>query len=208
MNKTKSISRIIFFSVIAQIINLLGIFLVSDTLHIPLFMDTIGTVFIVFYAGLIPGLIVGLSYNMFRVFFIMLFYGNPFYPWESLYSLCGASIAFFTWFIFWKNRIFYHSRSLVFIYLILIAIITTFASSVIGGSIEVLQRFFFDDKAYLNPVNNFVVSFLGQHFGLWISCIFSRIPICLLDRLISTFLGAAIYQLVKNRENTECENLQ
>ena len=208
MHKQTSLFRVIVFCVLALAFNLVSAFVLGDVLHIPLFMDTIGTVFIVFYAGLIPGLIVGLSYNMFRVFFIMLFYGNPFYPWESLYSLCGASIAFFIWFIFWKNRIFYHSRSLVFIYLILIAIITTFASSVIGGSIEVLQRFFFDDKAYLNPVNNFVVSFLGQHFGLWISCIFSRIPICLLDRLISTFLGAAIYQLVKNRENTKCENLQ
>ena len=203
MNKTKSISRIIFFSFIAQIINLLGIFLISDTLHIPLFMDTIGTVFIVFYAGLIPGLIVGLSYNMFRVFFIMLFYGNSFYPWESLYSLCGAAIAFFTWFIFWKNRNFYLSKTITILYLILISLVTAFTSSVIGGSIEVLRRFFFDDQAYLNPVNNFVVSFLGQHFGLWISCIFSRIPITLLDRIICTFLGAAIYQLVRLREKAE-----
>ncbi len=203
MNKTRPLSRIIFFSVIAQIINLLGIFLISDTLHIPLFMDTIGTVFIVFYAGLIPGLIVGLSYNMFRVFFIMLFYGNSFYPWESLYSLCGAAIVFFTWFFFWKIRSFYLSKTITILYLILISLVTAFASSVIGGSIEVLRRFFFDDQAYLNPVNNFVVSFLGQHFGLWISCIFSRIPISLLDRLISTFLGAAIYQLVRLREKAE-----
>lgn len=203
MNKTRPLSRIIFFSVIAQIINLLGIFLISDTLHIPLFMDTIGTVFIVFYAGLIPGLIVGLSYNMFRVFFIMFFYGNPFYPWESLYSLCGAAIAFFTWFLYWKKRNFYLTRSIAFFYLILISLVTAFASSVIGGTIEVLRRFFFDDQAYINPVNNFVVSFLGQHFGLWISCIFSRIPISLLDRLISTFLGAAIYQLVRLRERSQ-----
>jgi len=57
MNKQEPVSRIIFFSIIAQFINLTGIFLIGDILHLPLFMDTIGTVFIVFYAGLLPGLI-------------------------------------------------------------------------------------------------------------------------------------------------------
>ena len=47
MNKQEPVSRIIFFSIIAQFINLTGIFLIGDILHLPLFMDTIGTVFIV-----------------------------------------------------------------------------------------------------------------------------------------------------------------
>ena len=166
-------------------------------------MDTIGTVFIVFYAGLLPGLIVGLSYNIFRVFFIMLVFGNPFYPWESLYSLCGGAIAFFTWLLYWKNRNFYLSRTIVFLYLILISLVTTFASSVIGGSIEAVKRIFFGNQVYVNPVNNFVVSFLGQHFGLLVSCIFSRIPITLLDRIICTFMGVGIYQLVIKKERSQ-----
>lgn len=203
MNKQEPVSRIIFFSIIAQFINLTGIFLIGDILHLPLFMDTIGTVFIVFYAGLLPGLIVGLSYNIFRIFFIMLVFGNPFYPWESLYSLCGGAIAFFTWLLYWKNQNFYLSKTIVFLCLILISLVTTFASSVIGGSIEAVKRIFFGNQVYVNPVNNFVVSFLGQHFGLLVSCIFSRIPITLLDRIICTFMGVGIYQLVIKKERSQ-----
>ena len=199
MNKQEPVSRIIFFSIIAQFINLTGIFLMGDILHLPLFMDTIGTVFIVFYAGLVPGMMVGISYNILR-FFLMMILGNPVYPWEIMYCLCGAAIAFFTCFFYWRNQNFYLSRTLTILYLVLISLVTAFASSIIGGSIEAVQRICFDNQIYENPVRNFVTAFLGQHFGLFVACIFSRIPITVLDRLICTFLGAALYHIVKKAE--------
>ena len=199
MNKQEPVSRIIFFSILAQFINLTGIFLIGDILHLPLFMDTIGTVFIVFYAGLVPGMIVGISYNILR-FFLMMILGNPVYPWEIMYCLCGAAIAFFTYFFYWRNQNFYLSRTLAILYLVLISLVTAFASSIIGGSIEAVQRICFDNQIYENPVRNFVTAFLGQHFGLFVACIFSRIPITVLDRLICTFLGAALYHVVKKAE--------
>ncbi len=192
-------AKIILLCLLAQAFNLLAAYILGDILHLPLFMDTVGTVFIVFYAGLVPGMMVGISYNILR-FFLMMILGNPVYPWEIMYCLCGAAIAFFTCFFYWRNQNFYLSRTLAILYLVLISLVTAFASSIIGGSIEAVQRICFDNQIYENPVRNFVTAFLGQHFGLFVACIFSRIPITVLDRLICTFLGAALYQLVKKAE--------
>ena len=90
-------TKIILLCLLAQAFNLLVAYILGDILHLPLFMDTVGTVFIVFYAGLVPGMMVGISYNILR-FFLMMILGNPVYPWEIMYCLCGAAIAFFTCF--------------------------------------------------------------------------------------------------------------
>ena len=92
-------TKIILLCLLAQAFNLLVAYILGDILHLPLFMDTVGTVFIVFYAGLVPGMMVGISYNILR-FFLMMILGNPVYPWEIMYCLCGAAIAFFTCFFF------------------------------------------------------------------------------------------------------------
>ena len=207
MHKQTSLFRVIVFCVLALAFNLVSAFVLGDVLHIPLFMDTIGTVFIVFYAGLVPGLVVGIGYNILR-FFLMALLGNPVYPWEMMYCLCDGAIAFFTWLIYRKNQYFYYSRPLVFLYLVLIALVTAFASSIIGGAIETTQRILFHNHIYVNPVRNFVTAFLGQNFGLFVSCTFSRIPITVLDRIICTFLGAGIYQLVRNCEKKMAERAE
>ena len=98
-------AKIILLCLLAQAFNLLVAYILGDILHLPLFMDTVGTVFIVLYAGLVPGMMVGISYNILR-FFLMMILGNPVYPWEIMYCLCGAAIAFFTYFFTGEIRIF------------------------------------------------------------------------------------------------------
>lgn len=191
-----SILRIIAFSLFAEFLNLILPFIFGDLLHVPLFLDTIGTVFIVFYAGLVPGLIVAGLYNILRLI-LMVIVGNPVYPWEMMYSLCGLAIAFLTWALSWKNTSLYLTRALTFLYLILISLLTAFASSMIGGAVEATQRLLFDNQVYINPVRSFIMAFLGEKIGLYISCMFARIPITVLDRLISTFFGFIVYQLVR-----------
>ncbi len=188
--------RIIILCIFAEVLNLGLPFLFGDLLGVPLFLDTIGTVFIVFYAGLIPGLIVGGLYNILRLL-LMVSIGNPVYPWEMMYALCGLAIAFLTWALSWKNTSLYLTKALTFLYLILISLITAFASSMIGGAVEATQRILFDNQVYVNPVRSFIMAFLGEKTGLYIACMFARIPITVLDRLISTFFGLIVYQLVR-----------
>ena len=202
MDKPASIHTTIFLCILAEFFNLLTAWILGDVMHVPLFLDTIGTVFIVLYAGLIPGLLVGALYNILRLF-LMVIVGNPVYPWEIMYSLCGVSIAFFTWLFSWQNHNIYVSKSLTILYIILISLVTAFVSSLIGGAIEAFQRIFFDNHIYLNPVKNFVMAFLGEDIGLFIACTFARIPVTVLDRLICTFLGFVLYQLVRRRLSSD-----
>ena len=119
--------------------------------------------------------------------------------WEGTPKLLvrGLAIAFLTWALSWKNTSPYLTKALTFLYLILISLITAFASSMIGGAVEATQRILFDNQVYVNPVRSFIMAFLGEKTGLYIACMFARIPITVLDRLISTFFGFIVYQLVR-----------
>ena len=59
----KRTPKIALFCISAILLNVAATFLFYDVLHIPLFLDTIFTVAIVFYFGLVPGLVVGIIFN-------------------------------------------------------------------------------------------------------------------------------------------------
>lgn len=186
----------ILFCVIAQIINLAAAYIFGDMLHVPLFLDTIGTVAVVFYAGLVPALFVAGFYNVFRVL-LMVAMGNPAYPWDMMYSLCGLAIVFCTWGFIYKNSNFRGGTILTVLYLLLIVLVSSFASSLIGAGIETSQRIIFHNQIYSNPVTLFVQAFLDGNFGLFLACFITRIPITVLDRLICTFAGWLLYLIFK-----------
>ena len=56
--------RTIVICIIAEILNFLAADVFYHTLKIPLFFDTIFTVAVVFYCGLVPGLCVSVCYNL------------------------------------------------------------------------------------------------------------------------------------------------
>ena len=186
----------ILVCVIAQIINLAAAYIFGDMLHVPLFLDTIGTVVTVFYAGLVHGLIVAGFYNVLRVL-LMVLMGNPAYPWDMMYALCGLAIVFCTWVFIYKNSNFRGGTLLTVLYLLLIVLVSSFASSLIGAGIETSQRIIFHNQIYSNPVTLFVQAFLGGNFGLFLACFITRIPVTVLDRLICTFAGWCLYLLLK-----------
>ena len=69
--------KIALFCIASIILNLLTSILIFDVCHVPLFLDTIFTVAIVFYFGLVPGLIVGFFYNIFVI--LLMYKINIFY---------------------------------------------------------------------------------------------------------------------------------
>ncbi|MCR5219331.1 MAG: hypothetical protein K6D58_11745 [Treponema sp.] len=179
---------------VAEFLNFLSVFIFYETLHLPLFMDTIFTVAVVFYAGLVPGLIVAAGYNIFDSFIAVL-YGYPFSAFTMLFSLCGISIAFITW-LFARNKSeFKISPAITFLYLLLIVFITSFCSVFISGIIDYYKYMYFNLPDMVAPVKNFTMSFLSQKFSLFASCILGQVPVSFSDRFITTFAGFGVYKL-------------
>ena len=198
MNFEKSkLLRLCIVFIAAEAINYICAFLFCKFGHIPLFLDTIGTVAAVFYAGFWPGVIVAALYNVIWVLLAVVFSKAPFYPWDMIYALCGIAIAVTTWLFARKKENFQMGRLITVLYLVLIALVSAFASSLIGGLIETVNRIHLGNPVYESSVlDNFLKAFLGENFGTLVSCIIVRIPITVLDRLICTFAGFALYRLL------------
>ena len=185
--------------VIGEVVNLAGahLLLLLEPLRIPLFLDTIGTVAVTFYAGLLPGIIVALLFNVIRTIQIALVNGTEIYPWEMLYMLCGATIAAVTWAFARRKENFCINRQITILYLVLIALLSAFASSVVGGLVETVNRIFFDGIHNRFLTEYFVRAFMGENMGMFVSCVLARIPMTLMDRVICTFAGYGLYALAK-----------
>ncbi len=200
-------SRALRFSIIVLVgeaMNLLFHFLLADAAHIALWFDTIGTVAVTFYAGLVPGVVVAALYNVLCVIILAVASKSPIYPWDMIYALCGIAITVTTWLFARKKENFRMSRLITTLYLVLIALVSAFASSVAGGIIETVNRLHFGNLAYSSVLEQFVRAFLGENIGILASCIIVRIPVTVLDRLICTFAGFGIYKLF-SKENLYAE---
>ncbi len=186
--------KITLFCIASVTLNMFATVLVFDVFHIPLFLDTIFTVAIVFYLGLVPGLIVGISFNIVDTLFNSFVRGiNS--PTNILFSLCGAAIVFVTWLFARKKEEFQISFPITLLYLILISLLSSFATIFIGGIIDFFRYTYFEIPDSMAPIKHFTESFVSQKFSLFASCILGQIPISITDRLIATFSGFGVYKL-------------
>ena len=179
----------------AEALNYIFGYIFGDVLHFPLFMDTIFTVAITFYCGLFPGLCVAILYNILCTLTLVA-RGYSFEPFPMLFSLCGAAIAFVTWFFARKKNEFRISLSITVLYIVLIALISSFLSILIGGTIDYIRYTMIDLPDRLAPIKRFTDSFVSQQFSLLSACYLAQIPVSIMDRLITTFLGFGVYKLM------------
>lgn len=191
----KDITRTILLCILAVSLNFMTGYLFLDIFHIPLFMDTIFTVAIVFYCGLIPGLCVALSYNIIATFTLVI-RGFTFEPYPMLFGISGALIALSTWFFARKKEEFRISTSVTLIYLVLIAVISSFCSIISSGIIDYVRYTAANLPDRVGPVRAFTEAFVNQKFSLFAACILGQIPSSITDRLITTFLGFGVYKLM------------
>ena len=144
--------KIGIFCFISIFLNLGLSLLTYDVCHFPLFLDTVFTVAMVFYLGLIPGLIVGILYNFVDVLFNLLVRGiNS--PTNIFFSICGAAIVIVTWLFARKKEEFQISLPVTILYLLLISLISSFVTIFIGGTFDFI-RFSFYDIRILTPRAN------------------------------------------------------
>ena len=186
--------KIGIFCFISIFLNLGLSLLTYDVCHFPLFLDTVFTVAMVFYLGLIPGLIVGILYNFVDVLFNLLVRGiNS--PTNIFFSICGAAIVIVTWLFARKKEEFQISLPVTILYLLLISLISSFVTIFLGGTFDFIRFSFYDIPDSMAPIKQFTDSFVSQKFSLFASCILGQIPISITDRIISTFAGYGVYKL-------------
>lgn len=193
------IFRTILICFSSIILNYLTACVFYQYLKVPLFFDTIWTVAVIFYLGLVPGLCVSIGYNLLNlaVWFHKTGANGLFI---ELYSICGILIVFSTWFIAHKKEEFRISSTVTVLYLILIAIFSSFGSIISGGILDYFQYKMVDVPAQINPIRKITEAFVYQRFSLLASCILAQIPISFLDRLIATFSGYGIFCLATRIE--------
>lgn len=127
VNKAKKFIKILILTIATVLLNILLAHL-SATIHFIGFLDTLFTVALTFYAGLLPGLAAALFYN--PVMGIILSYenGTQFFIYDSLYSICGMLIVLVTWVLSRNKSEFYYSRLFTALYLLIISFTSALAS--------------------------------------------------------------------------------
>jgi hypothetical protein len=94
----------------------------------PVFWDTIFTVAITFYSGLVPGLIVAAGFNPLMTVLRCAINGTEVFYYDFLYALCGIVIVLVTWAISRNKKEFFFTRMVTILYLLIISLASAFAA--------------------------------------------------------------------------------
>ncbi|GHV12536.1 hypothetical protein FACS189491_05710 [Spirochaetia bacterium] len=192
--------------------NILVYHFLRNRLGIPLFLDTVLTMTVTFYGGIFWGVLTGALTNLMQASF-------PFAGWGPyLFIICNIAVAlvtalFIRWFpqelgIGGTEKPLPKNKSLWFqglmgraIVLVLLSFALCLVISVLGGLIAVITNIFNGYTAptladIISPQENFRFALIRRNFPAIIVEIGSRIPVNLLDRLISSFAGFGLAALL------------
>ena len=160
-----------------------------------IFLDTVFTVAITFYAGLVPGLIVAAAFNPIMTFLYCNMHGAAFSVYDCLYAICGILIVLATWFFSRDKKEFFFSRAVTILYLLTIALSSAFLSFFAASALDTFVRPLFNNTSGFSTFDNFSAVLRQMKIGTFLSYLIPRIPMTVLDRIICTFAGFGIYRL-------------
>lgn len=171
----------------------------SAVLELPAFFDTIFTVAITFYAGLVPGIIVAALTNPLMTVLRCLIYGTEIFYFDFLYSACGIFIVLTTWTISRNKKEFFFSRAVTVLYLLIIAFASSFLSCFSASFLDTFIRPLFEKHSRFSAIDNFSIAFQKLKFNVFLSYLLPRIPLTVLDRIICTFSGFCVYHFAEKK---------
>jgi hypothetical protein len=205
--KTKKPLVLLFTAIAGALLNMLIYHFLRNRLGIPLYLDTVLTMTVTFYGGVFWGALTGALTNLIQQ-------SLPFGGWPPyLYALCNIAVAlvtalFIRWFprelsidgmekplpkSLWLQDLM--GRAIV---LVLLSFALCLVISVLGGLCAViiysLNTLPILDSA--SPELNFKPALIQRNFSAVVVEIGSRIPVNLLDRLISSFAGYGLAALL------------
>ena len=179
--------------------------LLASWFKLPCFLDTIFSVAITFYAGLVPGLIVAALFNPLMTLLRCSLYGADFSFYDCLYALCGMLIVFATWLFSRKKREFFFSRSVTILYLLIIAFSSAFLSFITASTLDTFILPLFQTSTGFSSFDTFSEVLRQLKIGTFLSYLIPRIPLTVLDRLICTFAGFGLYRLMIKYDKKKAE---
>ena len=188
--------KLVVICVLAIALNFFSVFIFYDTLKLPLFMDTIFTLAVLFYAGLLPALIVQISYNIINSF-VWMFITGSFDVFMLMYTICGILIVVSSWLVARHKKNFEISPLITILYLLLIAMLSSACSVISGGIIDYFHLRCSNIPDMISPIKKFTDAFVRQRFSLFVSCILAQVPVSFADRLITTFAGWGVYKIMR-----------
>mgnify|MGYP003408947350 FL=1 len=191
---------IIIISTILSIVINIGVnHLVIFILHVPLFLDTVGTVTLTFFCGWIPGLVCAFATTLLDSII-----GGYFLQLPTLYVICSFSAVFISY--KFKRNIFNTNMIIVRIcYLFILAMIMCVVISILGGIIDSICITYSNYKSTYPVASDFFKpNFIKLGFSQLGINIVSRFPINIVDRLFTCFISyglSLLFSLLVKQDN-------
>ena len=189
MFSKKSLGLTLILCVVGAALNFAVSLFAAKGIKIPLFLDTIFTIAILFYCGILPAAITAFITSIPSSLVVH----APFY---ILFFICSVVIILITDKIMKYNSKNNNSIKLTILYLILAALLSGFASSIIGGIIHTSGLILFPNKIEEIVTEKFVLSLFSKNGSLLLSSILGRVPSTCIDRIVSNIAGWGVYQLM------------
>ena len=189
-DKIKHFFMVALVVLIAGILDFAVSTLVQDVLHAPLFFDMTFAMAVLFAYGVFPAIITYVINVVCGCLKLVILYGKNDYIY--LFTLSALTIILITWLFVRKKENLKKSVNFVFIYILLAAVCSALACSVVSG---IISYFTFSLVMEAGAFDKFIFAFSGEQMGVLASCIVGRIPITILDRVITTFAGFGIFLL-------------
>ena len=159
----------------------------QNVLHVPLFFDTIFLMAVLFLYGPLPALFSYVVNVICGCLKLVILYGKNDYVY--LFTLSAVTIILVSWLFIRKKENLGKGVNITFLYILSAAVCAALACSVVSG---IISYFTFSLNVESGPFDKIIFAFSGDQMGVLASCIVGRIPITILDRIITTFAGFGI----------------
>ena len=195
MNYKASHSLKIILTIIAfSICDFLVTTLFQDILLTPLFFDTIFMIAALFIFGPIAAFFEYVIFNCLISLKLYIFTGSTEHIY--IYILSALSIILVTWLFIRKKEKLTKGVNTTFLYILSASILAGFVCSVVSGFVTYITYSMNDNIINSNHMFDHVIyAFMDKHYNFLTAAIIGRIPVTILDRIITTFAGFGVYKL-------------
>ena len=173
--------------IVAGVLDFATASLFHNVLHVPLFLDMIFAMAVLFVYGPLAALGVYVVNVICGCLKLVILYGKN--DFIYLFTLSALTIILVTWLFVRKKENLEKGVNFTFLYILTAAICAALACSIVSG---IISYFTFTLNVEAGPFDKIIFAFSGDQMGVLASCIIGRIPITVLDRCITTFAGFGI----------------
>lgn len=184
---TKKYLTISLVVIVAGVLDFATASLFQNVLHVPLFLDMIFAMAVLFLYGPLAALGVYVVNVICGCLKLIILYGKNDYIY--LFTLSALTIILVTWLFVRKKENLTKGVNFTFLYILTAAVCAALACAVVSG---IISYFTFSLNVEAGPFDKIIFAFSGDQMGVLASCIIGRIPITVLDRCITTFAGFGI----------------